>query len=118
MHRDGVDYVLVLMVQRRNIDSGTTMIGDDEQGFFDSFTLTEPFDAALVNDRRVFHGVTAVKAHDTTKPAYRDVLVVTFVRKNARKWSGPGLRRASSSSQSMKACAAARGRRCAGCTMK
>jgi hypothetical protein len=33
MHRDGVDYVLVLMVHRRNIDSGTTMIGDDEQGF-------------------------------------------------------------------------------------
>ena len=82
MHRDGVDYVLVLMVQRRNIDSGTTMIGDDEQGFFDSFTLTDPFDAALVNDRRVFHGVTPVSAHDTTKPAYRDVLVVTFARKN------------------------------------
>jgi hypothetical protein len=46
MHRDGVDYVLVLLVHRRNIDSGTTTIGDDEQGFFDSFTLTDSFDAA------------------------------------------------------------------------
>jgi hypothetical protein len=80
MHRDGVDYVLVLLVQRRNIDSGTTMIGDDEQGFFTSFTLTEPFDAALVNDRRMFHGVTPVQAHDPAKPAHRDVLVVTFKR--------------------------------------
>jgi hypothetical protein len=78
MPRDGVDYVLVLLLQRRNIDSGTTMIGNDDQGFFSSFTLTEPFDAALVDDRKVFHGVTAVKAHDVNKPAYRDVLVVTF----------------------------------------
>jgi len=78
MHRDGVDYVLVLLLQRHNIDSGTTMIGNDDQGFFSSFTLTEPFDAALVDDRKVFHGVTAVKAHDVDKPAWRDVLVVTF----------------------------------------
>ena len=81
MHRDGVDYVLVLLVHRRNIDSGTTMIGDDEQGFFSSFTLTEPFDSALLDDHRVFHGVTEVKAHDPNKPAYRDVLVVTFRQK-------------------------------------
>ena len=81
MHRDGVDYVLVLLVQRRNIDSGTTMIGDDDQGFFDSFTLVEPFDAALVDDNRLFHGVTAVQAHDPDKPAFRDVLVVTYRRK-------------------------------------
>jgi len=81
MHRDGVDYVLVLLLQRRNIDSGTTMIGDDDKGFFSSFTLTEPFDAALVDDRKVFHGVTAVEAHDANKPAYRDVLVVTFRQK-------------------------------------
>jgi hypothetical protein len=78
MHRDGVDYVLVLLLQRRNIDSGTTMIGSDDQGFFSSFTLTEPFDAALVDDRKVFHGVTPVQAHDSNKPAFRDVLVVTF----------------------------------------
>jgi hypothetical protein len=81
MHRDGVDYVLVMLLQRRNIDSGTTMIGDDAQGFFSSFTLTEPFDAALVDDHKVFHGVTPVQAHDLDKPGWRDVLVVTFRQK-------------------------------------
>jgi hypothetical protein len=80
MHRDGVDYVLVLLVHRHNIDSGTTMIGNDAAGFFDSFTLAEPFDAALVDDHRVFHGVTPVRAHDPARAAYRDVLVVTFAR--------------------------------------
>jgi hypothetical protein len=80
MHRDGVDYVLVLLVRRSNIDSGTTMIGSTAAGFFSSFTLTEPFDAALVDDHRVYHGVTPVQAFDPTLPAYRDVLVVTFRR--------------------------------------
>jgi hypothetical protein len=40
--------------------------------------LTSPFDAALVDDSRVAHGVTPVKAIDPAQPAYRDVLVVTF----------------------------------------
>ncbi len=80
MHRDGVDYVLVLLVRRSNIDSGTTMIGTEASGFSSSFTLTEPFDAALVDDRRVYHGVTPVVPIDPAAPAYRDVLVVTFRR--------------------------------------
>lgn len=84
MHRDGVDYVLVLLVRRHNIDSGTTMIGTAADGFFDSFTLTDPFDSALVDDHRVFHGVTPVRAHDPAQPAFRDVLVLTFARTDAR----------------------------------
>jgi hypothetical protein len=80
MHRDGVDFVLVLLVDRSNIDSGTTLIGNDAEGFTSSFTLTAPFDAALVDDHRVFHGVTPVQAIDPGLPAHRDVLVVTFRR--------------------------------------
>jgi hypothetical protein len=45
-----------------------------------SFTLIEPLDAALVDDARVFHGVTPVIALDPAQPAHRDVLVVTFKR--------------------------------------
>ena len=80
MHRDGVDYVLVLLdcagttspAARRLIHAPTIGIG--------SFTLAEPLDAALVDDARVFHGVTPVQAVDPNQPAYRDVLVVTFKR--------------------------------------
>lgn len=79
-HRDGVDYVLVLMIQRENIASGTTSIHDHDGDELGSFTLTRPFDAALVDDTRVWHGVTAVEAIDPALPAYRDVLVVTFRR--------------------------------------
>ena len=78
MHRDGVDYVLVLLVRRTNIASGETTIADLEKRPLGSFTLEQPFDAALVDDRRVYHGVTPVAPVDARLPAFRDVLVVTF----------------------------------------
>ncbi len=77
MHRDGVDYVLVLLVARRNIASGTTTIHNLEKRLLGSFTLTHPFDAALVDDARVYHGVTPVEPLNPALPAHRDVLVVT-----------------------------------------
>ena len=60
MHRDGVDHVLVLLVHRENIRSGVTTINDLEGHPLGSFTLAQPFDSALVDDRRVMHGVTPV----------------------------------------------------------
>ena len=81
VHRDGVDYVLVLMIDRVNIASGTTTIhAVADRRLLGSFTLTRPLDAALVDDARVFHGVTPVEPLDPALPAYRDVLVVTFKR--------------------------------------
>ena len=80
MHRDGVDYVLVLLILRRNIRRGTTTIHGLDGRSLGSFTLAEPFDAALVHDARVYHGVTPVEPVDPALPAYRDVLVVTFRR--------------------------------------
>ncbi|MEZ5815934.1 MAG: 2OG-Fe dioxygenase family protein [Hyphomicrobiaceae bacterium] len=78
MHRDGVDWVLVLLVKRHNIKSGTTTIADLDKRDLGSFTLTDPFDAAIVNDSRVYHGVTPIEPINAGEPAYRDVLVVTF----------------------------------------
>jgi hypothetical protein len=80
VHRDGVDYVLVLMVRRTNIAQGTTTIHSLDGTLLGSFTLVAPFDAALVDDARVYHGVTPVEPLDPELPAHRDVLVVTFKR--------------------------------------
>ena len=80
MHRDGVDWVLVLMVRRENVASGETTIYDLVKRPLGSFTLTAPLDSALVDDARVYHGVTPVVPLDPQYPAYRDVLVVTFRR--------------------------------------
>ncbi|HEX3865066.1 MAG TPA: 2OG-Fe dioxygenase family protein [Stellaceae bacterium] len=80
MHRDGVDWVLVLLVDRVNISSGETSIGDHAKVPLGSFTLTDPLDSAVTDDNRVYHGVTPVAPLDPALPAYRDVLVVTFRR--------------------------------------
>ncbi len=68
MHRDGVDYVLVLLIRRQNIRRGTTSIHDLDRHLLGSFTLTDPFDAALVHDARVYHGVTPVEPVDPARP--------------------------------------------------
>jgi hypothetical protein len=78
LHRDGVDYVLVLLIDRQNIASGVTTIHGSAGTLLGQFTLTAPFDAALVDDQRVAHGVTPVEPLDPAQPAHRDVLVVTF----------------------------------------
>jgi hypothetical protein len=77
-HRDGVDHVLVLLVERQNVRSGMTTIHDLDGRTLGSFTLTQPLDAAVVDDRRVMHGVTPVEPVDPDRPGFRDVLVVTF----------------------------------------
>jgi hypothetical protein len=78
VHRDGVDYVLVLLIDRVNIESGTTTIHAPDRTLLGSFTLTRALDAALVDDARVCHGVTPVTSLDPSVPAHRDVLVLTF----------------------------------------
>ena len=80
MHRDGVDYVLVLLVNRTNIASGVTSVHGLAGEALGEFTLTQPLDAALVDDARVMHGVTPVEPLDPAEPGHRDVLVVTFRR--------------------------------------
>jgi len=83
VHRDGVDFVLVLLVSRTNIASGTTTVHGPTGSELGSFTLTEPLDSALLDDTRVAHGVTPVTSLDPTQPAFRDVLVVTFRHQEA-----------------------------------
>jgi|SRR5436190_3697165 len=78
VHRDGVDFVLVLLVNRQNVVSGTTTVYAGDGRPLGSFTLTDPLDAALVDDHRVAHGVTPIAPLDPAEPGYRDVLVVTL----------------------------------------
>lgn len=80
LHRDGVDWVLVLLVRRQNVASGETTIADQHRRPIGGFVLTEPLDSALVDDARAFHGVTPIRPLDPAAPAWRDVLVLTFRR--------------------------------------
>lgn len=82
VHRDGVDFVIVVMIKRVNIDSGATTIYDLDNQLVGEFTLRESFDMVLVNDRKLYHGVTPITQLDADTEAFRDVLVITFKLKN------------------------------------
>ena len=80
-HTDmAVGHVLVLLIDRQNIASGVTTVHRLDGRELGAFTLTEPLDAALLDDSQVAHGVTPILPVDPARPAYRDVLVVTWVR--------------------------------------
>ncbi|MBT2772134.1 2OG-Fe dioxygenase family protein [Halomonas sp. ISL-60] len=77
-HRDGVSFVFMMLVNRKNVISGETSIYNRERKELARHTLTTPFDAAIVNDERTLHGVTPITAEDSNEHGYRDVLVITF----------------------------------------
>ena len=78
MHRDGVDRVMVMLIERRNVREGITRIGAPDGTPLGEFTLTDPGDTMLIDDHRIFHGVTAIHPVDPDQPAWRDALVATF----------------------------------------
>jgi len=82
IHRDGVDFVIVVMIKRVNIESGATSIYNLKNQLVGEFTLLNPFEMAIVDDKKVYHGVTPITQVDAAEEAYRDVLVMTFKRKD------------------------------------
>jgi hypothetical protein len=79
-HRDGVDWVIVMLVDRQNVASGVTDIFGNDGARLGAFTLEQPRDAVFLDDHRVMHGVTAISPLAPGAPARRDVLVATFRR--------------------------------------
>jgi hypothetical protein len=79
-HRDGVDWVCVMLVNRCNVSSGITHIYDSNGGSLRQFTLIDPLDTVFVDDTRVRHGVTPIEPLDASRKAFRDVLILTYRR--------------------------------------
>ena len=79
-HRDGVDWVCVMLINRTNVRSGVTQIFDAAGRSLGEFTLTNPIDTVFLDDHRVFHGVTPIAPLDSENKANRDVLVLTYRR--------------------------------------
>jgi len=75
-HRDGVDYVALILVNRNLIRGGETRIFniDGNEGL--RFTLDKPWSMLLIDDRRIIHETTPIQ--DDGGPGYRDTLVLTY----------------------------------------
>lgn len=88
LHRDGVDFVAMVMIHRDNVCEGVSHIHDLARSPLAEFTLTERLDMALVDDTRVLHGVTPIVAVDPGRVGTRDLLVLTFKRRPPDHLSG------------------------------
>lgn len=71
----------MLMVRRQNVVNGETGIYSRDGVRLDHFTLADEWDAAIVNNQMVRHGVTPIIQIDMKVPGIRDVLVITFRHK-------------------------------------
>ena len=78
IHRDGADFILIMVLERHNITGGVNHIYDDGKRLAFGGILENAGDAVLVDDRKVWHGVSEVYPLDENQLAYRDVLVLTF----------------------------------------
>jgi hypothetical protein len=83
-HRDGVDFVAVLLVERQGIKGGETRVFEAQGPHGTRFTLTEPWSALLLDDERVIHESTPIQPLGDL--GYRDTLVLTF---RAKGFQGP-----------------------------
>nr|WP_245591365.1 2OG-Fe dioxygenase family protein [Derxia gummosa] len=77
-HRDGVDYVAVVLVERRGVRGGETRVFDAAGPHGIRFTMTEPWSALLLDDARVIHETTPLQSDDGL--GLRDTLVLTYRR--------------------------------------
>jgi hypothetical protein len=77
IHRDGVSWVFVMLVNRQNVSGGVTKVYSHRVPL-STTTLEQPLDAIFLDDERVLHAVTPVYAQDPDLRAFRDIFVLTF----------------------------------------
>ena len=75
-HRDGVDFVAVVLVNRHHIKGGETRVFEAHGASGVRFTLTEPWSVLLLDDARVIHESTPIQPDGDE--GVRDTLVLTY----------------------------------------
>lgn len=78
-HRDGVDFVAVVLVSRWRVKGGETRVFDAAGPHGIRFTMTRPWTVVLLDDTRVIHETTPIQPADAAvADGHRDTLVLTF----------------------------------------
>jgi hypothetical protein len=81
IHRDGVDYVLTLLVNRSNVEGGESGIyANADDTTLATATMKEPGEFIFLDDNAVRHGVTGISNVSSASQGYRDTLIAMFTR--------------------------------------
>jgi hypothetical protein len=78
-HRDGVNFVVVMLVARHGVKGGETRVFDANGPQGVRFVMREPLSALLLDDARVIHETTPIfPDHADGEQGFRDTLVLTY----------------------------------------
>ena len=77
-HRDGVDFVMVFLLDRVGIKGGETRVFEADGPNGQRFTLSEPWSLLWMDDAKVIHESTPIQP--MAEHGHRDTLVLTFRR--------------------------------------
>lgn len=78
-HRDGVDFVVVMMLGRYQVKGGETRVFNVNDSTGVRFVMEEPYTAILLNDAKVIHETTPIQpAEPDQTDCWRDTLVLTY----------------------------------------
>ena len=78
-HRDGVDFVVVMLVGRQGVKGGETRVFDAHGPHGMRFLMLQPLTALLLDDARVIHETTPIlPADELCRNGFRDTLVLTY----------------------------------------
>jgi len=75
-HRDGVNFVAVILIGRQGIKGGETRVFDADGPTGVRFTLTEPWTLMMMDDAAVIHESTPIQP--LGQHGHRDTLVLTW----------------------------------------
>jgi len=91
-HRDGVDFVAVVLIGRRGVRGGETRVFEAAGNRGVRFTMAQPWSMLLMDDARVIHETTPLQSEGIARESasalgVRDTLVLTY---RARGFQEPG----------------------------
>lgn len=87
IHEDGHHFVAQVLMRRENVVGGVSQLYDRGMTPLFRTLLTEPFETVVIDDRRVFHGVSAVEVADGMPVGVRDMMLVDFFPRGAEAGS-------------------------------
>ncbi|WP_051773414.1 2OG-Fe dioxygenase family protein [Streptomyces sp. NRRL S-237] len=78
VHEDGHHYVAQVLMRRTDVEGGRSQLYDRDRKPIYSTTLLQPFESIVIDDRRVFHGVSAIEPAAGVRQGVRDMLLIDF----------------------------------------
>lgn len=85
LHRDGVDYIVMMLIGRSGVTGGVTRVTDALGNTLFETTLAEPLDIIVGDDHQIMHEVSPLHCAQAGVQGHRDALVIAFTRLPAHR---------------------------------